>query len=435
MLRLGLPIKDTPLLLAVSGGPDSMGMAVLIGDWHKNLTPPKPHLSAVVVDHAIRHDSAAEAALVTARLNAMGIAATCHRVVESPPKTGLAVWARARRFEILHRLAMRDNATIIMAHHAEDQAETVQMRLEKSSGLRGLSGMADISTIGSVILARPFLSVPKAFLAAAAQSAEVEVAQDPTNHDQRYKRPQLRRDKALMTDEGIDDSDFLRLSGLARRITENLDTALEAIVPPLMNIENGGWGWFERWLLSCPESRPVLCHVIARLARRMTTPGYPPDHDAAAELAERLASGRDSTLAGCEWRYDKRWPEKILVFREAGRRIEPMLILDGTALFDGRWVVRYPHKATIEPMGARRFAAMRRNAATEQFCASAPPRAFWSLPVIVDDRTTNGDNRGEISGVTLDDGTRFPHLRNMGSSGGGVKLKNGEAGFIGTIAA
>ncbi len=85
--------------------------------------------------------------------------------------------------------------------------------------------------------------------------------QDPTNHDQRYKRPQLRRDKALMTDEGIDDSDFLRLSGLARRITENLDTALEAIVPPLMNIENGGWGWFERWLLSLPRepSCPVPC--------------------------------------------------------------------------------------------------------------------------------------------------------------------------------
>ena len=136
-----LPKRRKAVLLAVSGGGDSMGLVALALNWRAGLPNPPP-ITALVVDHGLRQDSDNEAAEVVAILQARGVAAEAVRVASKRPageSTGVSVWARQQRYALLRDAAMRQNAVIITAHHQDDQLETIEMRL---GGVRACGGCA-----------------------------------------------------------------------------------------------------------------------------------------------------------------------------------------------------------------------------------------------------------------------------------------------------
>ncbi len=211
------------LVLAVSGGPDSVALMWLAARWRKALKK-GPRLVAVTVDHGLRKEAAREARDVKQLAAALEIEHRTLRWRGDKPKTGLPSAARDARYRLLARAAKSCGAShILTAHTRDDQAETVVMRLSRGSGIAGLAAMARQSDRDGVVLARPFLDVPKARLVATLEKAGIAFADDPTNHDPRFTRPRLRALMPVLAAEGADARSLVRLAARLARANEALD--------------------------------------------------------------------------------------------------------------------------------------------------------------------------------------------------------------------
>lgn len=172
--------------VAVSGGPDSMALLDLAATRFPG------QVEAATVDHGLRPESAGEAAMVARYCAGRAIPhATLHP--EAPIEGSLQAAAREVRYALLERWAdARGIDWLLTAHHADDQLETLLMRLNRSSGVAGLAGIR--ARRGRVL--RPLLSVRKAALEAHVAAHGLPHAADPSNRDQRFDRARLRRELA-----------------------------------------------------------------------------------------------------------------------------------------------------------------------------------------------------------------------------------------------
>jgi tRNA(Ile)-lysidine synthase len=219
--------KPAPaLVLAVSGGPDSVALMWLAAHWRKALAR-GPRLLAVTVDHALRPEAAREARDVKRLAKTLDVAHRTVRWNDPKPKTGLPAAARDARYRLLAKAARANGAVhVLTAHTQDDQAETLLMRMSRGSGIAGLAAMARQSERDGVVLVRPLLDVPKARLLATLKRAKIGFADDPTNRDLSFARPRLRALAPALAAEGFDARNLARL---ASRL-ERANAALEALV-------------------------------------------------------------------------------------------------------------------------------------------------------------------------------------------------------------
>ena len=216
--RLFADWKAVPaIVLAVSGGPDSLALMWLAVRWRGALTR-GPQLLAVTVDHGLRAESAAEARAVKLLARSLELPHRTMRWTGAKPKTGLPAAARAARYHLLAQAARASGAThVFTAHTRDDQAETLLMRMLRGSGIAGLAAMARQSERDGVLLARPLLHVAKSQLVATLKKARIDFADDPTNRDLNFTRPRIRAVMPALAAEGGDARNLARLaSRLAR---------------------------------------------------------------------------------------------------------------------------------------------------------------------------------------------------------------------------
>ena len=215
------------LLLAVSGGPDSMALLSLASRWRASKTC-GPELHVATVDHELRPEAPAEAATVAAAARGYGLAHAT--LVWSGPKPTAGIQERAReaRYRLLAGHARSIGAPFVLtAHHADDQAETVLMRLGRGSGVAGLAAMRRTTQLADdVVLVRPLLGLAKRDLLALCAAEGLAFVADPSNEDPAYRRVRLRRLAGNAAALGLDPPALLRL---ARRMAR-VDEALEAEV-------------------------------------------------------------------------------------------------------------------------------------------------------------------------------------------------------------
>lgn len=177
--------------LAVSGGPDSLAMLLLAAEAFPG------QIEAATVDHRLRAASADEAAMVAAVCLGIGVP---HETLEVTVEPGnLQAEARAARYAALAEwTGRRGLAALATAHHADDQAETLILRLGRGSGVAGLAGVRAMGRLpGTQIpLLRPMLDWRRSELASVVEAAGVVAAQDPSNSDPRFDRARLRLELA-----------------------------------------------------------------------------------------------------------------------------------------------------------------------------------------------------------------------------------------------
>jgi tRNA(Ile)-lysidine synthase len=210
--------KASPaLLLAVSGGPDSIALMWLAARWRRSLKR-GPRLIAVTVDHGLRPEASREARDVKRLAQSLELEHRTLRWQGAKPKTGLPAAARDARYRLLAQAARQSGAThIVTAHTRDDQAETLLMRMLRGSGIAGLAAMARETERDGVLLARPLLEISKAQLIATLAKARIAFADDPTNRDRNFTRPRLRELMPALAAEGGDAKSLARLaSRLAR---------------------------------------------------------------------------------------------------------------------------------------------------------------------------------------------------------------------------
>lgn len=266
----------------MSGGPDSLALLLLA---HAALPG---RIEAATVDHGLRRENAAEAAMVAALCGRLGIPhetlvvtleqGNVQAEARSARYAALAGWMEARRLDAL-----------ASAHHADDQAETLLLRLNRASGVSGLAGVRARSAVpGSPgrLLLRPLLGFRRAALAALVASAGIEAARDPSNEDDRFDRARLR--KALAK---VDWLDIPAIAESAGHLAE-ADAALEWAAARAWRemVERDGLGLTYR-----PGApRAITLRVLARIVRELD--GEEPRGSAVARLHDALASGRVASI-------------------------------------------------------------------------------------------------------------------------------------------
>src|SRR5712672_42699 len=214
------------VVLAVSGGPDSIALMWLAARWRRALAR-GPRLVAVTVDHGLRPEAAAEGREVKRLARSLDLPHRTLRWTGPKPRTGLPAAARAARYRLLAQAARASDAThILTAHTRDDQAETLLMRMLRGSGIAGLAAMARETDRDGVRLARPLLDVSKSQLVATLKKAGIGFADDPTNRDTAFTRPRLRVLMPALAEEGGDVRNLARLAARLARA----NAALEVLV-------------------------------------------------------------------------------------------------------------------------------------------------------------------------------------------------------------
>lgn len=345
-------------LLAVSGGSDSMALMRLAAVLAKDGVA---EFDVATVDHGLRPGARKEAELVREEARSLGFRHAILDWTGEKPASGLQAAARAARYRLLINHALKVGAgAIIAAHTADDQAETVLMRLSRGAGPRGLAGMAEDSLIAAgpsdpVRLLRPFLHIRRASLQTYLKSAGAPFADDPSNDDQRFERVRARRALAGFEGGGFLTVDaLLRTAGEMRAAADALDAAENRRFAALDG-RFGPFGTAETTGNLEAEDAPLF----ARMIHAVGADEFPPSVDAArAALARLLASGV-STLAGV---LAERCPASIFLRREpaalfgrAGVAPTPDLHLDPgvRVLWDRRFIVEnlLDEPAQVRPIG------------------------------------------------------------------------------------
>ncbi|MEO7365459.1 MAG: tRNA lysidine(34) synthetase TilS [Sphingomicrobium sp.] len=175
--------------VAVSGGPDSLALLMLAAAARLS------KIEAATVDHGLRPESGAEAAMVAGLCKRIGVAhATLKIDWPTPPKSNLQARAREARYALLGDWAVKRGLTAVAtAHHLDDQAETLLMRLARGAGIGGLGATRlRRPLIDNVTLIRPLLTWRKAELAELVASAGIQAVDDPSNRDPRHDRVRMR---------------------------------------------------------------------------------------------------------------------------------------------------------------------------------------------------------------------------------------------------
>lgn len=251
-------------------------------------------VEAATVDHRLRPESGAEAELVAAVCAARGIP---HAILPvDVAKGNLQSEARRARYAALQVwLSARGLSALYTAHHQDDQAETLLMRLGRGSGVRGLAGVRASTTVpgGRAPLLRPLLGWRREELAAVVAASGVTPVDDPSNHDPRFDRVRLR--------SALADAPWLDVAGIAQSAAwlTQADDALNWAVQREWDeqVRADGSGGYCYTAVRGGAAAPDLIRagVLERAARVF---GGALDASEAARMAARLAQGEPCNFGG-----------------------------------------------------------------------------------------------------------------------------------------
>ncbi len=339
-LRARLPDRLPPRLgVAVSGGGDSVALLCLL---HEIAQTEPIRLFAATVNHGLRPEAAAEADQVAELAARLGIP---HETLLWQGWDGagnLQDQARQARYRLLTDWARRnDIPAIALGHTADDQAETVLMRLGRAAGVRGLSGMPYARDQNEVTLLRPMLGVTRQSLRDYLSDLGEGWIEDPSNHDQKFDRIKAREALTGLGALGISAQSLARVAENLAQARDALALYTQESARKFAKVDGGDvcidCNGFR--LLPTEIQRRLIVGIIAWIAGQ----GYPPRGAAVDQAVTAIGAGQTLTLAGCLLipHQDKMWfcRELNAVATETAAPQE---------VWDDRWVLTGPLTADAE---------------------------------------------------------------------------------------
>ncbi|MEM9331799.1 MAG: tRNA lysidine(34) synthetase TilS [Pseudomonadota bacterium] len=286
--------SQLPVIVAVSGGSDSIALLNLAASWANAVDA---DLRVVTVDHGLRPEAAAEAAFVAGVCEGLGIRHFTLAWEGLKPTSGISQAARHARYLLMEEFANDVGAEeILVGHTSDDQAETIWMRNSRDGGSpqwRGLSGMAELMQLPSgVRVRRPLLNLGRTTLREYLKEIGQPWIEDPSNVDVSFERVRARQN---LERSSIPKQSIVRLGELAGRQRAMAARTVCELLTDKLCVKNGpvfsvNHGFFE----NLPENVAVLAaQILVALAggREHFIP-----HDVAKKIIEmrngdRLTAG------------------------------------------------------------------------------------------------------------------------------------------------
>ncbi|CAN1772757.1 tRNA(Ile)-lysidine synthase [Linum perenne] len=245
------------IALGVSGGPDSMALCFLTAAW--KIDGPNAAgqscgyidgLLAIIVDHGLRAESKEEARIVSHRVSKMG----------------------TFRYQMFQKVCIQHQIDVLLiAHHADDQAELLILRLSRSSGVLGLAGMAFTSQLFSsstvlhnqgsnnkgTLVVRPLLHFSKEDMYKICQAGNQEWVEDPTNQNPLYARNRIRIALAKLSSYTF-QSELQAIISSCRKTRAYVDHVSNNLIDQAVTIMDQGYAIIDLIILN-PSEVPDIC--------------------------------------------------------------------------------------------------------------------------------------------------------------------------------
>ncbi len=378
------------IAVGVSGGADSMALALLAHFWARRRGG---EAVALTVDHRLRRGSGAEARRVGRLLARHGIR---HRILTrtgAAPASNIQAAAREARYRLLGEWCRRRGILhLAVAHHLDDQAETLLLRLGRGSGADGLACMPMVMETRDLRLIRPLIGVPRTRLRALLRARRAGWIEDPSNRDDGFARVRVRAVLPALAAEGLHAERLAATAANMGRARAALEHHTAALLARAAIVYPAGYCMLDGAALA-GVPREVSLRALSRTLMCIGGNIYPPRLDRLERLHDQVtgdALGGGRTLAGCQIA-----PRNggLLITRERRAASERLQIGPGMDLvWDNRFRIKLGGRRragrapfTLAALGAEGWSRLvRENPDIGAF--AAPRGACATLPALSDRR-------------------------------------------------
>jgi tRNA(Ile)-lysidine synthase len=391
---------DSHFALAVSGGGDSMGLLALATQAMQ--LDEAPRFTVLSVNHGLRQAAAAEAAQVAAQCEKLHLP---HITLMADKKLGasdIQQQARNLRYRLMAAWCAAQGAQgLVLAHHQDDQAETILMRMARGSGMGGLSGMAARQLLQTqaapVLLLRPLLKYRGADVKALAHEAGLPVIEDPSNDDPQFERVRWRRLLPLLETEGLGAARLAEMANDMRVLQTALDNKLTAWLDHFA-------AWHDYGVLNVPradfDALPMAQkqRFMGRFVQYFGQHPHPVKQKKTDRLLRQIENNAHgaASMGGLHMRWRK---NDLFIGREAAACAAMVPISDMPTRFNGRFDRRFgiigknlrkreTKNLHMGPLGPQGVADMRAQGAV--FDKAVPAAYYAALPGVFDGSTLLG---------------------------------------------
>ena len=393
LMARAAPFEPSPrIAVGVSGGADSLALMLLVDGWARRRGGAAV---ALTVDHRLRRGSGPEAREVGRILARHGIR---HHVLTRhgpAPGSNIQAAARAARYALLGDWCRgRGVLHLALAHHLEDQAETLLLRLGRGSGADGLACMPVVAERHDVRLIRPCIAVPRARLRAVLRTRRVAWIEDPSNRDASFARVRVRAALPALAVQGLHAERLAMTAGNMGRARAALEQHTAGLLARAATVHPTGYCLLDAAALAMAP-RDVSLRALSRVLMCIGGNVYPPRLNRLERLHDRLTGGGlgGGTLAGCRIAPAA---AGLLITRERRAAAERLAVGPGMdVVWDRRFRIRLGGRRgtgrtpyTIAALGAEGWSRLVREHPdpVDLDACGVPPTARLTLPALRDRR-------------------------------------------------
>ncbi|MCB2134435.1 MAG: tRNA lysidine(34) synthetase TilS [Rhodobacteraceae bacterium] len=280
--------------VAVSGGSDSMALLFLMADW---ATAGGPEISAITINHGLRDEAAREADAVAEACARLNVAHDIRLWQGWDGGGNLQDQARRARQNLIGEWA-RDHGigTVALGHTADDQAETVLMRLARAAGVDGLAAMRLSRVAGGIRWLRPLLDQRREALRAMLRRRGESWFDDPSNDNEDFERVRARMVLSQLEPLGLTVEALAATASRLASASDALARLTEEKARAMTIVSNGDVLIDRDRLLALPEE--VQFRLLAHTLRWVSVAEYRPRQDAIGGLLQAIRDNRPHVLSG-----------------------------------------------------------------------------------------------------------------------------------------
>ncbi len=338
------------VLLAVSGGSDSVAMLRLIGLWAARTRKPGPTITVATVDHGLRDGSADEAEFVAQLASSLGYQHATLSWHGTKPTTALQEQAREARYRLLIDRAseLPGKTAVLTAHTLDDQAETVLMRLARGSGPDGMAAIPSELPRDGVVILRPLLDVSRSDLRTFLSKLGQVWCDDPSNSLAEFERIRVRKAHSEREKLDLTDKALAQTAKRMHRASQSLQQVSRELLSSTARRQDllrfGVFAWCPESMAKYGDEIGIRClrQVVQLIGGSTTEPSLGKVESLYGQTLDD--SFRGTTLHGARLVREPsaRTSARLLIMRETGRKGLPTLTVqpDMHVLWDRRFAVR-----------------------------------------------------------------------------------------------